>query len=255
MQKKFRLILGITSIILIVISVNLYLFRSYLRSYFLGNSSRYAISEVDPLEDSPIEGKSIIFLGSSVTAGSAAKGLSFVDYIAKRNSVSVIKEAVSGTTLTDKGEESYIQRMIHNIDANYSADYFVCQLSTNDASKNYPLGEISDSINRDDLNTSTITGAIEYIIQYAQDTWNCPVVFYTGTYYDSPEYSAMVVRLLDLQEKYAFHVINMWDNEEMQQSFKDYYMVDDIHPSRAGYLEWWTPVIEEALWDIDPEVY
>ena len=77
-----------------------------------------------------------------------------------------------------------------------------------------------------DLNTSTITGAIEYIIGYANDTWGCPVVFYTGTYYESMEYDAMVVRLLELQDKHDFHVVNMWDNEEMQQTFKDYYMVD-----------------------------
>lgn len=26
------------------------------------------------------------------------------------------------------------------------------------------------------------------------------------------------------------------------------YMIDDIHPSRAGYREWWTPVLEQYLY-------
>ncbi len=45
-------------------------------------------------------------------------------------------------------------------------------------------------------------------------------------------------------------VIDLWNNEEMNAvSDEDYdlYMYDSIHPTQAGYLEWWTPVIEEEL--------
>ncbi len=45
--------------------------------------------------------KKIIFLGSSVTYGSAAGGVSFPDPICKKNGYEMIKEAVSGTTLVD----------------------------------------------------------------------------------------------------------------------------------------------------------
>ena len=33
---------------------------------------------------------------------------------------------------------------------------------------------------------------MEYIIVYAKQTWNCPVIFYTGTKYDSKQYQQMV---------------------------------------------------------------
>jgi len=33
---------------------------------------------------------------------------------------------------------------------------------------------------------------MEYIICYAKQTWNCPVLFYTGTKYDSEQYAEMV---------------------------------------------------------------
>ena len=61
-----------------------------------GNADSYAPSTCTPLEQSPLEGRTILFLGSSVTLGSAAKSSSFVDYIAVLDSCNVIKEAVGG---------------------------------------------------------------------------------------------------------------------------------------------------------------
>ena len=60
---------------------------------------------------SPLQGKTIIFLGSSVTEGSAADGESFVEILAQRDGIIPIKEAVSGTTLVDQDETSYIARL------------------------------------------------------------------------------------------------------------------------------------------------
>ena len=121
-----------------------------------------------------LTGKNIAYLGSSVTFGSASEGISFADYIAARNDTSYIKEAVPGTTLVDNGEQSYIQRMINNISPDEQVDLFVCQLSTNDASAGNPMGEISDSQNLEDFNTGTIIGALEYILTYVKQTWDCP---------------------------------------------------------------------------------
>ena len=58
--------------------------------------------------NSPLAGKKLIFLGSSVTKGFAARGRSFVDMIAESTGASCVKEAVSGTTLVDNGERSYV---------------------------------------------------------------------------------------------------------------------------------------------------
>ena len=59
----------------------------------------------------------------------------------------------------------------------------------------------------------------------AKETWNCPVVFYTGTKYGSEAYQSMVTRLLELQEKWGIGVINLWDDEEMNQVSKTDYAV------------------------------
>ena len=58
-----------------------------------------------------LKGKNILFLGSSVTYGSASGGISFVDLMAERCKSNCIKEAVSGTTLADINEDSYVSRL------------------------------------------------------------------------------------------------------------------------------------------------
>ena len=92
---------------------------------------------------------------------------------------------------------------------------------------------------------------MEYIIVYAKQAWNCPVIFYTGTKYDSKQYQQMVDVLFELQDKYGIGVIDLWNDEEMNDvSEKEYevYMADPVHPTQAGYLEWWTPKMEKYLY-------
>lgn len=217
-----------------------------------GNAEKYSVASTAASGNSGLNGKKIIFLGSSVTYGSASEGESFVDFLVKRDGVTAIKEAVSGTTLVDNGSNSYIARM-KTIDKDFAADAFVCQLSTNDATKKLPLGEISESFDIDSFDTSTVAGAIEYVIAYAKSTWNCPVIFYTGTKYDSERYGEMVELILEISRKWETYVIDLWNNEEMNdvapQLYK-LYMANGIHPTRAGYREWWLPVIEKELTNI-----
>jgi len=217
-----------------------------------GNSPAYSAANTPVFPNSPLAGKRIIFLGSSVTAGSRSMGEAFPIYLAKRHGVLPVVEAVSGTTLTNNEDDSYIPRM-KTLPISMAADAFVCQLSTNDASQKLPLGQIAEGTVKRSFDTGTITGSIEYIIAYARKTWGCPVIFYTGTRYDSPEYEAMVVRLLELQKKWEIGVIDLWNDANMNAvSEEDYqlYMFDPIHPTRAGYRDWWLPKFEAYLEDI-----
>lgn len=215
-----------------------------------GNAARYAPENAERIDCSPLEGKHIIFLGSSVTYGASAKGVSFADYIAARNGCSVTKEAVSGTTLVDAGIDSYISRL-KTLDASQPADLFVCQLSTNDATQGKPLGELGPSKERDSFDTRTVAGAVEYIISYARETWDCPVVFYTNPKYDSEGYAAMVELLGRIADKWDISVIDLWNDaafNAISAEQRRLYMADSIHPTQAGYLEWWTPAMEQALY-------
>lgn len=211
-----------------------------------GNADRYAVSQVKPSGDETLKGKTVIFLGSSVTYGAASLGESFADDLSARLQCNVVKEAVSGTTLSTTSPNSYVTRL-DNIKTR-QADLFICQLSTNDASQKKPLGEVTDSERMGDFDTDTVAGAMEYIIAYAKDKWDCPVVFYTNPKYDSDEYAAMVELLYEIRDKWGIGVIDLWTElPEITEEERALYMADAIHPTRAGYLEWWTPVMEKDI--------
>ena len=212
-----------------------------------GNAKEYALENVQLLEDSLLKGKNIAFLGSSVTLGASSLHTSFADYIAVRAGAEYVKEAVSGTTLAERGANSYIARM-EKMDKNARFDLFVVQLSTNDATKKISLGKVSGRGKEHD--TKTVCGAIEYIIEYAEKTWNCPVVFYTNAYFASEEYAAMVQALKQIQEEYGIGVIDLYTDKEFNditEEERELYMADKIHPTQAGYLKWWTPQMEKYL--------
>ena len=165
--------------------------------------------------------KHVIFLGSSVTYGSASNGISFADYIAQRNGFTITKEAVSGTTHTDDEPLSYIERL-KGIDKSLKADLSVCQLSTNDAAKGKPIGDVLSQ------DTSTVSGAIRFISGYVSDVWHCPVVFYTSPRFESEAYGLMVNALNKIAPDAGITVIDMWNDEAFNAARKDDYMADQI---------------------------
>lgn len=100
-------------------------------AYLPGNNRKYSLNSVDNIA-SPLRGKKILFLGSSVTFGFGSLGESFVDYLWKRDGVAAIKDAENGTTLVNQDDNSYVARF--NEELNEEApDMLVLQLSTNDA--------------------------------------------------------------------------------------------------------------------------
>ncbi len=206
--------------------------------------------EADPAD--PLSGLNIIWVGSSVTYGAQAGGhYSMVDAIQDNHPATVCeKYAISATTLVNQSEDSYVGRL-KLIPKDKTPDLIVVQLSTNDATTNKPFGEIAEGFEADSFDDTTIAGAIETIIAYARDTFDCPVAFYTGTYCEKENYPEMVQLLLDIQEKWDIGVVDMFNNEEMTAVYGteqyDLYMHDEVHPYRLGYVEWWTPVIEKEL--------
>lgn len=248
MNKKIKFFIAIFLVIALAIG------GGYLGNMFgvfsSGNYS-YGVKTVPVVSDSPLKNKTIIFLGSSVTDGYGSLGVSFVDFLEKSDGITAVKEAVSNTMLVDIKNNSYVSRM-KTIDKNIKADAFVCQLSTNDAKNKIPLGNVSYSFNIEDFDTQTIAGAIEYIIAYAKDIWGCPVVFYTQARYDNEHYGKMVDLLLEIQEKWDITVIDFWNDDEINKitdEERKMHLVDHIHPTRAGYRDWWLPKFQECLYE------
>lgn len=213
--------------------------------------------EID--ETDILSGKTIIWLGSSVTYGD---GRSMTEFIRERHpGMNAYKYAICGTVLANTGKTSYVERM-KEIDPDIKADLFVVQLSTNDATQGMPVGDIREEKDTGKADDSTVMGAIETIIEYVQGTWDCPVVFYTGTYFASDAYQEMVEKLLTLREKRGIYVVDLWNDEELKEMcmsgktgpyMKTQYgsdRTDHIHPNAKGYEELWTPRFEAAFREI-----
>ncbi len=68
--------------------------------------------------------------------------------------------------------------------------------------------------------------------------------------YDSDHYGKMVDLLLEIQKKWDITVIDFWNDEEINNitdQQKEIYLIDHIHPTKAGYKEWWLPKFQETL--------
>ncbi len=198
-----------------------------------------------------LAGKRLLFLGSSVTFGCEPEGISFVEYLADHAGCLCVKAAVSGTTLADVNGESYVSRL-KRLDPSSRWDALVVQLSTNDAGLNHRLGVVVGKRDLADYDVTSVAGAIEYIIAYAKMHFDCPVLFFTGTRFDSPAYGEMVALLLDIQRIWPIGVLDLWHDPVMNRvTGEEYrrYMADGVHPTRAGYFEWWGPRMETMLGD------
>ncbi len=206
----------------------------------------------------PLSGLQLIWLGSSVAYGQMAQGYSVADYLEEAHkALKSYKYCVPGTTLVDESTTSYISRM-KQIPTDIHPDYFIVQLSTNDAALNKSFGTLSSSKNIGDFDTKTIYGGLEYIIAYVQQTWKCPVVFFTGMYYDKSTYSndgtaygKTVQALLDVQKKWGIHVIDLYNDTALKAMYNNdqwkTYMSDGVHPKAEGYKKLWGPKFEQAL--------
>ncbi|MCR4718215.1 MAG: SGNH/GDSL hydrolase family protein, partial [Firmicutes bacterium] len=180
--------------------------------------------------------------------GAASGGISFADELCKKTGYKMIKEAVSGTTLVDDSSDSYVSRL-RKISVD-TADLLVCQLSTNDATNKKPLGEVGDGKKINEFDLKTVAGALEYIIAYTKEKWECPVLFYTNPRYNSEEYQRMVELLKKVSHKWNVPVLNLWEDAEFNSHIygkREEYMADAIHPTLAGYREWWLPYFEKAV--------
>lgn len=214
-----------------------------------GNALRFAARNVKPVDNSPMEGKFILALGSSITEGSAAYHDSFLDYIANRDSLKVKKVTADGSTLVDDDDNSYVSRLL-SVSTDLDPDLILCQVSTNDVRQGKPLGEVSDSRDLIDLNTHTMLGALEYVIGYCQEMWDAPVCLYTSAYFESEDYQALVDALDDLADKWDVEIIDLYSDDEfndLTDDERDYYMADEIHPTRLGYVKWWAPYFEDVF--------
>ena len=247
------------------------------------NGEAMDVATVKRLLGHPLSGKTIYFLGSSVTYGASSNGVAMGEYLQAKTGCISKKDAVSGTTIFDDnktantGVNSYTRRLVNStvFDKNEKVDAFICQISTNDSTNDRltKRGNITadDVLDMEEFDRTTTLGGIEFIISYVTEYWNCPVYFYSGGYFSDgtnkanrensnpkgSEYGKLVGQVKQIAEKWEkvdyahVAVIDMFNDKEFNAVASDKYysfaMADPIHPRKAGYRQWWTPYIEAFL--------
>lgn len=172
----------------------------------------------------------VFFLGSSITYGYAAGGYSFADYVNEHSDYEVVKEAVSGTTLSSCLPDSYYERLLNR--GTEGADVLLVQLSTNDASKGVALGGV------DSIDPKTSCGAINRIIEFGIDN-GCRVGFYATPVLGDDSFFAPIeeaMEMISAQRGVPFLDLNKDENLKNLCSKPGYY-ADNIHPSAKGHAE------------------
>lgn len=245
------------------------------------NAPDFYAEAVTRAENSPLAGKTIYWLGSSVTYGASSGGESMAEFLAAKTGAICKKDAVSSTTIFDDGSNgvtgagSYTRRLVTSevFDVNEHVDAFICQISTNDSTsaRLSKRGEVmpADVQDKTEFDRSTTLGGVEYIISYVTEMWDCPVYFYSGSYFgdtgtgartngnpSGTNYAKLIEDVKVAAGKwqglgYDVDVIDLYNDKDFNaQVSDDYYKwctSDAIHPKRAGYLNWWMPYFEQFL--------
>ena len=258
--QVYRLKRVSTAIGMVCVYLLFLIFSSYSYGFdpalHIGNDPRYFYC-VQHEQDSPLKNKKILFLGSSVTKGMKSLGVSFADMLRRKYDFLMIKDAVNGTLLVEKGRDSYVSRL-EKYTRDSKIDLLVVQLSTNDSHTKDP---IQTGQRRD---TQSIGGAIIYISEYAHNVLGCPVLFYTCPYFENEKYRKMCDFLHKLEEvgggsrispHAQFYVVDIFRDGGFQSLSPFEFqlcMFDSIHPTQAGYFRW-LPLFEEKLLRIFPK--
>jgi lysophospholipase L1-like esterase len=222
-----------------------------------GNAERYAAKAAPLKTASPLKGKTIFWLGSSVTIGLWSHEETMPDYLYQEDGLLFKKDAISGTTLRQlkADDASYLSRLLGGkiLSPKQAIDAFVCQLSTNDAWDKGSWGEIAPDKDPAHFADDTTLGAIETIIVYVRESWHCPIYFYTGSFYEDlngKTYGLLVRKLQEIARKWNVPIIDLYSDEAFNAALpaeRSLLMHDSIHPFRAGYELWWTPYFERFL--------
>lgn len=220
-----------------------------LKAVVLGNAPQYGPDQVTLDPASPLFGKRIGYLGSSITYGAAAHGKSFADYLSAEDGVITTKSAISGTTLAGNEPKTYVSRLVSDFPLTSQYDAFVVQLSTNDGRQNKALGTITADDQQSGFDRNTTLGAIEFICSYIRDHFKAPIIFYTCLRKTDADYAALVAQLYILQAKWHFTILDLWADPVVKSltAASPMAMFDDAHPTQLGYQTIWTPLFEQKL--------
>ena len=247
LTSKIRAVMGQNCIVFTYLGAQSFAANSKIAYLTAESSSAYQYQQ---MVCHPLYGKTIYHLGSSISYGSANGGVSFADQIRDVTGSKMVKQTVSGTTLSAQKSNSYAQRW-SNFTFTDNPDYLIIQLSTNDfTNSGITLGAVGTQ--KEGFDKNTTAGALEYIIsETLKKSPDTKVVIYSCAVRESwaqshSEYTRFAnIELAKLQQKWGILIVDLFSLEPLLPNI----MSDDIHPNKQGYALLFTPTMINVLLD------
>lgn len=234
-----------------------------------------SVTPVPPTTETTLDGKTIVFVGDSITAGFVQEqGLpnygqrnGYVEMLQKKYPKAVFKNLASGGATIGhyEGEPTpCVVEQINNAITQYpDTDYIIIQGGVNDTwlSSKVSLGEISSGYTAP-LNEGTFCGALESIFKKAQTQWigkrigfltthKIPSAPSLGNYMDKAKEicKKWSVPYLDLYNLSALNYALAEVKSNLSYKTTDHPNGDGTHPNIKGY-EVLTPKVESWLLEL-----
>ena len=234
-----------------------------------------SVTPVPPTTGTALDGKTIVFVGDSITAGFVQEqGLpnygqrnGYVEMLQKKYPKAVFKNlAVGGATVGHyEGEPTpCVAEQINNAIRQYpNADYIIVQGGVNDTwlSSKVPLGEMSSGYAAS-LNEGAFCGALESIFKKAQTQWIGKKIGFLTTHKipSAPSLGNYMDKAREICKKWSVPYLDLYNLSTLNYaiaevksnlSYKtaDHPNGDGTHPNVKGY-EALTPKIESWLLEL-----
>lgn len=218
------------------------------------------VDDLDIPDFNPLNNKTLCFAGDSVMAASTTGVKGWVGIMSENNpTANFYNYGHDGYTIA-KAEDSWSSRSIQNVlptmlSEHPTPDYIIFQGGINDiygADHGITLGEILSGYDTTNVDRTSFTGGMEYIINYLYTNFpKTKVAYIVNHQIYSNNFVPFMERAIQVCKKWSVPIINLM--EEGNLNFKITYMrtnyslnSDGIHPNLDGYkIE--TPFIENAI--------
>lgn len=227
--------------------------------------SDFESKRIDPVNH--IYSGTIFACGDSITYGAGSHGVSYADLFSVKYNLKLTKSAVGGATLSCATKAAHIPELA--LKANKKYDYVIINGGINDYFANCTLGSVSDK-NSKSFDTNTSCGGLESIIYYFKSNYPQTKLYYLSMHKANNTekipnalgltYADYVDKFTQICNKYGVTIIDCYNSDfnTSQISLKKAYTRkgdgvypngDGIHPTEAGYLKYYLPIIEKTVWD------
>lgn len=218
----------------------------------------------------PLEGKSIAFIGDSISYGTNWHG-GYGKIIGEENNMTVTNTSRGGATfarnaqwtLDDDGTRPCILDMAENLDGEY--DYIIVEGGINDFWAHVDLGNMTESFDGG-YNEDTVTGAVESIFytirnEHPESKAGFVIIHDPFTYDAEAEFEPFYERMKAVCDKWSVPYLDLYsqNNQETGVNVRDaeqkklYFASNDrpdgdgCHPNEQGYREIYAKPMNEWL--------